>query len=253
MSITTREARQLTTVAEWPLVEASLPNKIRDLSPVRLKAKVERARTMRTKYTDLAKRQHRKAQSKRSGTPNEKINARTKRKAELFAEVLARYEERLSAVEGRDSKSASASASSWRERASARTGDRGKATTGKSAKSAKRRAAKAQARDEGARKKPAAKKSAKSGRTAKNAPAAREAARGSKAAAKASPKSARDAEAAAADAARSATSVAPPVKVKKSRAPIVPKSSVHTRTGQHRIHAHVSSRGRRSQGRRDSR
>jgi hypothetical protein len=62
------------------------------------------------------------------------------------------------------------------------------------------------------------------------------------------------AAAAAAEAAmRAATSVAPPQRVKESRSPFVPKSAVHTRTGQHRIHAHVSSRGRRRQGRRDNR
>jgi hypothetical protein len=45
----------------------------------------------------------------------------------------------------------------------------------------------------------------------------------------------------------------PPAKVKASRAPLVPKGAIAKRSGQQRIQAHVASRGRRQQGRRDSR
>jgi hypothetical protein len=195
MSIPTREARQLTTVAEWPLVVSSLPAKIRQLSPERLKAKIARARTLRTKYADLVKRQHRTAQSKRSGQPNEKLNARTKRKAELFAEVLARYESAANSAKSKKS-----------------------AKSAKSTKSANRTSAKGRAKQTG------------SGKVAEAAAAS------------------------AAQAARvAATTVSPPQKVKETRAPLVPKGDVHKRSGEIRIQAHVSSQGRRRQGRRDSR
>lgn len=177
MPITTREARQLSTTAEWTLVESSLPAFIKALSPARLKAKIARARKLRDKYVGLAKRQHRKAQPARRGTPGEALNARTARKMELFAQVLARFEERLA------------------------------------------RLASAERKAPAAGKRPAAPKKASATRAAT----------------------------------RATTVPSPPAKVKASRAPLVPKSAVATRSGQHRVHAHLSSRGRRRQGRRDSR
>ena len=47
MPITSREARKLSTTREWPLIEASLPAALRQLTPARLRAKVARARTLR--------------------------------------------------------------------------------------------------------------------------------------------------------------------------------------------------------------
>jgi hypothetical protein len=92
MPITTREAQQLSTAGEWALVQASQADRIRELTPARLKAKIARARALRDKYRDLAKRQHRKAQPTRSGGPYEALNVRTRRKAELFEQVLGRFE-----------------------------------------------------------------------------------------------------------------------------------------------------------------
>ena len=222
----------MTTVAEWPLVVSSLPAKIGDLSPARLKAKIDRARKLRDKYADLAKRQHRRTQSKRSGQPNEKLNARTKRKAELFSEVLARYQSAARGAKG--TKSAKVSKGAKGKAAKARktpTPGSGKVAKGKAAKSAKRTSG------------------AKAAKASPAADARREATEASEAAAR----QAAEVAANAAAAQEAALSVAPPEKVKKTRAPFVPKSDVHMRTGQHRIHAHVSSRGRRRQGRRDSR
>jgi hypothetical protein len=92
MPITTREAQQLSTAGEWTLVQASQGNRVRELTPARLTAKIARARALRDKYRDLAKRQHRKAQPARSGGPYEALNVRTRRKAELFEQVLGRFE-----------------------------------------------------------------------------------------------------------------------------------------------------------------
>jgi hypothetical protein len=174
MPITTREARQLSTASEWTLVQASQADRIRELTPARLKAKIGRARTLRNKYRDLAKRQHRKAQPRRSGGPYEALNARTGRKAELFEQVLARFEKAL-------------------ERQSA----------DKAAAAAKTPAGRKARRTAGAK-------------TSRKAPVR-------------------------------------PAKVKASRASKSPKSAAGPRTGQHRIHAHLSSAGRRRQARRDTR
>jgi hypothetical protein len=190
MPITLREARQLTTASEWPLVESSFPAGIRTLTPARLKAKIVRARRLRDKYAGLAKKQHRRSRPVRRGTPGEALNARTKRKAALFSEVLARFE--------------------------------------------------AAGREKG--------QGARDARSAQGAGAAK----GARGATKAKARG-RDAGAGASAAVRAGALMAAPSKAKRSRAPLVPKSFVATRSGQHRIHAHVSSRGRRRQGRRDSR
>ena len=162
MPIATREARQLAGASEWSLIESSLTDRVRELPPARLKSKIARARTLRNKYRDLAKRQHRKAQPRRSGRPDEALNARTKRKVQLFEEVLARLE-----------------------------------------KERDRRGAKKPSRP----KKPARPRSAP----------------------------------------RTVT------RVRKQAASPAPKSAASRRSGQHRIHAHVSSAGRRRQSHRDRR
>lgn len=228
MAITTREARQLTTVAEWPVVQSSLPGTIREHTPARLESKAARARKLWTKYADLVKRQQRASKLKRSGAPSEALNARTRRKTELFAEVFARYEARLSALK--------------EARLSALKEDVKGSKSAKSAKSAKtRKAAKAQGKARGI--KPG--KKAAAGDAARRASALREA--------RADARVREASEVEARRVAEPATSVAPPQKVKETRAPAVLKSDVHKRSGQMRIQAHVSSQGRRRQGKRDSR
>ena len=162
----------MTTIAEWTLIESSLPGRIGTLSPARLKAKIARARTLRRKYVDLVRCQHRSARPLRRGTPTETLNARTKRKVELFAEVLARFESRLAGL-----------------------------------------AAKTTARPKHARARQA------------RAPGGK---------------------------ARTRAAATVPAKATKARAPLVPKSAVAARSGQQRIHAHLSGRGRRRQSRRDA-
>lgn len=174
MPISTREARQLSTAAEWTLIASSLPGDIRALPPARLKNKVLRARTMRNKYRDLAKRQFRETRAARTGRPNESRNARTERKAVLFAEVLARFVGEV----GRRAEKAKAEAR---------------------AKTAKARVPR-----------------------------------------------------------KKVTPKVPSTKVPSShtrlgRTASTPARPVATRSGEHRIHAHISSAGRRAQGRRDSR
>jgi hypothetical protein len=170
MPITTREAQQLSTAGEWTLVKASQADNIRELTPARLKAKIGRARTLRNKYRDLAKRQHRKAQPRRTGRPYEALNARTGRKAELFEQVLARFEKELA----RQSETKAAAPTAGKRKKARKT-----RTTARATKASRRQ--------------------------------------------------------------------------QSSRASNVPKSAVRTRSGQHRIHAHLSGAGRRRQVRRDTR
>ncbi|MDP1569496.1 MAG: hypothetical protein Q8L86_05785 [Vicinamibacterales bacterium] len=212
MSITTREARQLTTVAEWPVVQSSLPAAIREFSPARLKAKAARARKLWTKYADLVRSQSRAAKGKRPAVPHE-LNARTKRKAELFAEVFARYEARLSALAAK----AATPAKTARPRTTSGT-----------------------------------KKAVKAAKTSKTSKTSK-AAKAVKAAEAAEARTAAEVAANAEAAQQGMASMLPPSKVKASRGPVVAKGDLVRRSGQVRMQAHVSSRGRRSQGRRDSR
>ncbi len=174
MPISSKEAQQLSTMAEWTLVKSGLATDIRALPQARLKNKILRARTLRDKYRDLAKKQFRQTRAARTGKPNESRNARTKRKALLFAEVLARLVGEVS-----------------------RRGDKAKAVA--RAKTAKARVPK-----------------------------------------------------------KKVTPKVPSTKVPGSHRKLEPKSTkpeipASQRSGEHRIHAHVSSAGRRAQGRRDSR
>lgn len=180
MPITARDARRLSTAGEWTLIEHSQPGRIKALSAARLRMKIARARKLRDKYVDLVKRQHRAARATRRGGPGESRNVRTQRKAELFAQVLARFEARLNGLMAAVAKAGTRSS---------RQGDT------------------RQARKKVTRQTPAAPKAA----------------------------------------------VRTPMPGKAARASKAPKRAVATRSAQHRIHAHVSSLGRRRQGRRDNR
>jgi hypothetical protein len=97
MAITRSAAQRLCTQPEFELFEASMPANARQLTPGRLRQKVERARRLRDKYRDLAKRQRLEARGKR--TPQRARpaagNENTVRKAELFDEVLQRFQRQL--------------------------------------------------------------------------------------------------------------------------------------------------------------
>lgn len=201
MPITTREARQLVTASERSLFESSLPTALRALSPFRLKGKIARARALRDNYRDQAKRQRRQAKPVRSGRTGEAVVSRPARKAQLFADVLARFNDES------------------RRRAAAARASRG---TGAAPRSKHRTTAK---------------KSAKKSATKQASP---------------TPKPRTVAPVPALPPA-AGLAPAPPLKVKKTLEPLVPKSAVMARAGKPRIHAHVSSEGRRNQGRRDNR
>lgn len=125
MAYNRNQARTLCTAAEYELFESSLSDRIGELTPARLRSKLERARKLRDKYRDLHKRQ-RLASRQRTGTKKGDraggSNERTGQKATLFAETLQRYTkqvEKLAAAEQRAAEAAARKAAAA-ERASVR-------------------------------------------------------------------------------------------------------------------------------------
>jgi len=82
MSISIQKARVLATKPEFTLFRASLPKTLRTLSAAAIKRDVTRARNLRDKYRQLAKKQA------RSGKEGE----RTHLKAQMFDEMLERFQ-----------------------------------------------------------------------------------------------------------------------------------------------------------------
>jgi hypothetical protein len=95
MAISTQKAKALCTATEFQLVQASTPQRAKSLTPSQLKQKIDRARKLRDKYRDLAKKQRGEARGKRkpTGTRPAKGNERTVEKAQLFQETLGRFQE----------------------------------------------------------------------------------------------------------------------------------------------------------------
>jgi hypothetical protein len=108
MAVSMVQARRLCTQRELELVDASRPQHMKELTPARLKQKITRARALRDKYRDLSKRQRLEARGKKrpqGGRPAQG-NENTRRKAELFAEVLERFQAGLDRAERRETEPA---------------------------------------------------------------------------------------------------------------------------------------------------
>jgi len=86
--IQTIEARELCSESEWELVESSFSPAVETLEPSDLKSKLGRVRKLHQKSRDLVDRQHSDA---RKHT--------TRRKTELFAEAIGRFEAALTLME----------------------------------------------------------------------------------------------------------------------------------------------------------
>lgn len=96
-----RKAAELCTAQELVLLDASRPEALRRATPAGLKNQIARARTLQRKFRDLAARQAREARGKaapRKARPA-RGNARTVAKAQLFGEVLKRFEGRAARLE----------------------------------------------------------------------------------------------------------------------------------------------------------
>jgi hypothetical protein len=91
---------ELFTTTELALIQSSSSSAIKSLSLARIKSYVTRARRYGDKYRDLARQQHRtKKRDSGKGQAQPFPNIRTERKADLFAEALARFEKRQAQLE----------------------------------------------------------------------------------------------------------------------------------------------------------
>ncbi len=101
MATTLVQARKLLTAAELEVFIASRGQALTSLSPLQLRGKVKRARSLSGKYRDLLQRQ-KLATRDRAGSKTGRsgiANARTEQKAVVFGEVLASFSRRLTQVE----------------------------------------------------------------------------------------------------------------------------------------------------------
>lgn len=101
MAYTRSSARSLLTAAELELYDLGGRKAIAQLDRRTLVFKVKRTRNLRDKYRDLFRRQRLDTRSRtgsKRGTSGI-ANVRTREKAELFAELLERFEARLAKVD----------------------------------------------------------------------------------------------------------------------------------------------------------
>ncbi|MBL0143604.1 MAG: hypothetical protein IPP91_16210 [Betaproteobacteria bacterium] len=108
MAYTTAQAGKLLNASEFALFAASRASDLKTLTTARLRAKLKRARALRDKFRDLFKRQ-RLATRARTGSKaglSGAANQRTRQKAEVFTEVLQRFEKRLAQLEAAESRAA---------------------------------------------------------------------------------------------------------------------------------------------------
>jgi hypothetical protein len=108
MAISLSSARRLCTAPELELVESSRASHLKQLTPARIRQKITRARRLRDKYRDLAKRQRLEARGKSAPRRSRPAQGQenTQRKAQLFQEVLERFEAGLPRVEAAAAKKA---------------------------------------------------------------------------------------------------------------------------------------------------
>lgn len=101
MAFTRSQATSLLNQAEMGLFDDSRANSLRGLSANELGKRIERARKARDRARDLLQRQKLASRS-RTGSKrgvSGQANQRSKRKAELLAEILGRFEDQLKGVE----------------------------------------------------------------------------------------------------------------------------------------------------------
>ena len=101
MSYTLRQVQPLLNATELLLFSQSRRDRIGALTPRELRTKITRTRTLRDKFRDLYQRQtvaaQRSTRTPRQLTGSE--NERTQKKAEIFAEILERFEAQLPKAE----------------------------------------------------------------------------------------------------------------------------------------------------------
>lgn len=151
MAVHHATARKLATQAEWTLLQSSYGRSRSALSVAQLHQKIARARTLRDKYRALAKQQQGEARGKRAprSTRAAQGNANTKVKAAMFAEALARLQERASELKaaGKQARSTVRKAAPKKRAMKATTKSPKKATTRAAKKAGSKAPAKRAARD----------------------------------------------------------------------------------------------------------
>jgi len=108
MAFTIKDARGVCTASELELVKLSRSSAAKQETPGRLRQKIARTRKLRDKFRDESARQAREARGKAAprGTRASEGNERTVLKAEIFQDVLDRFEAMLSAQEAKAEKAA---------------------------------------------------------------------------------------------------------------------------------------------------
>ncbi len=101
MAYTITQVKSLLTTAELELFDQSRAQNVKAYSAKQVGAKAGRARKLREKYRDLYQRQSVASQKRGLGAD---ANERTQRKADVFEEVLGRFEDRGDALAAQDAK-----------------------------------------------------------------------------------------------------------------------------------------------------
>jgi len=101
MALSSPVARQICTKAELELFSESLSRNVIKLDTKRLKSRIGRARKLRDKYRQRANRQDREARGKQTARRSRpsRGSAQTRKKEQLFAETLDRFEKQLAKLE----------------------------------------------------------------------------------------------------------------------------------------------------------
>jgi len=106
MSIPSSTAKQLCTKAELSLFTESQTRNVKNLDAKALKTRIERCRKLRDKYKQLANRQDREARAKQEPRRRQAAqgSTATRKKEQLFAESLVRFQRQLDKAETVDAK-----------------------------------------------------------------------------------------------------------------------------------------------------
>ncbi|MFO0011184.1 MAG: hypothetical protein ACK553_00415 [Planctomycetota bacterium] len=254
MAMSPQEIRELCTAREWALVQASQPGSIEKLSSTELKKHAVNAQKLVTKWQDLSRSQNR-TESRKSGSPN--VDSRSHEKHDLFKTALSAFQAQLATGAAAPASSGTKGKPNSRVRSSeARSARRTTRKTLNREKKSLNRAAAPAAKPVAAPVAPAAKPTTKKATKKKPAPKT--------AAAKASTKLAAQRRKRAAAIAAAAPAVPQPkapkaIKVKATPAKQVglagkvkaTRTAIAVRTN--KIAGHVSGKGKRAQGKRDSR
>jgi hypothetical protein len=106
MAIPSSTAKQLCTQAELSLFTESQTRNVKNLNAQALKTRIARCRKLRDKYKQLANRQDREARAKQEPRRRQAAQGSkaTRKKEQLFAESLVRFQRQLAKAETADAK-----------------------------------------------------------------------------------------------------------------------------------------------------